>query len=166
MISSGLTCLKPLLWRQNERDSVSNHQPHECLLNRLFGRRSKKTSKLRVTGLCSGNSPVTGEFPAQRAITRKMFPFDDVIMHRIFHVWIRSDIGGVRYRLLKFVMSDSDEKCFRFYHGFIHIAQSIYFTNHIFYQDSKSITRTLSILTLCVYLIIVFNSHVLVNLRY
>ena len=30
-------------------------------------RRSKKTSKLRVTGLCAGNSSVTGEFPAQRA---------------------------------------------------------------------------------------------------
>ena len=30
-------------------------------------RRSKATSKLRVTGLCEGNSPVTGEFPAQRA---------------------------------------------------------------------------------------------------
>ena len=38
-----------------------------CLLTRLFRRRSKKTSKLRVTGLCAGNSPVTGEFPAQRA---------------------------------------------------------------------------------------------------
>ena len=38
-----------------------------CLLNRLFRRRSKKTSKLRVTGLCEGNSPVTGEFPTQRA---------------------------------------------------------------------------------------------------
>ena len=29
--------------------------------------RSKKTSKLRVTGLCAGNSPVAGEFPAQRS---------------------------------------------------------------------------------------------------
>ena len=37
------------------------------LLNLLFRRRSKKTSKLRVTGLCAGNSPETGEFPAQRA---------------------------------------------------------------------------------------------------
>ena len=36
-------------------------------LNRLFRRRSKKTSKLRVTGLCSGNSSVTGGFPSQRA---------------------------------------------------------------------------------------------------
>ena len=30
-------------------------------------RRSKKTSKLRVTGLWAGNSPVTAEFPAQKA---------------------------------------------------------------------------------------------------
>ena len=57
----------PLRWRHNGRDSVSNHQPHDCLLSRLFRRRSKKTSKLRVTGLCSGNSPGTGEFPAQMA---------------------------------------------------------------------------------------------------
>ena len=56
-----------LQWRHNGRDSVSNHQPHECLLNRLFRRRSKKASKLRVTGLCAGNSPGTGEFPAQMA---------------------------------------------------------------------------------------------------
>ena len=54
-----------LQWRHNGRDSVSNHQPHDCLLNRLFRRRSKKTSKLPVTGLCVGNSPGTGEFPAQ-----------------------------------------------------------------------------------------------------
>ena len=57
----------PLRWRHNGHDSVSNHQPHGCLLNRLFRCRSKKTSKLRVTGLCVGNSPGTGEFPAQMA---------------------------------------------------------------------------------------------------
>ena len=56
-----------LQWCHNGRDDVSNHQPHDCLLNRIFRRRSKKTSKLRVTGLCAGNSPVTGEFPAQMA---------------------------------------------------------------------------------------------------
>ena len=33
----------------------------------LFRRRSNKTSKLRVTGFCEGNSPVTSEFPAQSA---------------------------------------------------------------------------------------------------
>ena len=56
-----------LWWRHNELDGVSDHQPHDCLLNRLFGRRSKKTSKLRVTGLFAGNLPGTGEFPAQKA---------------------------------------------------------------------------------------------------
>ena len=49
----------------NGPDGVSNHQSHTCSFNRLFRRRSKKISKLRVTGLCVGNSPVTDEFPAQ-----------------------------------------------------------------------------------------------------
>ena len=57
---------RPLQWRHNDRDGVSHHQPQDCLLNRLFRHRWKKTSKLRVTGLCEGNSPVTGEVPAQR----------------------------------------------------------------------------------------------------
>ena len=55
-----------LRWRHNEHDGVSNHQTLDCLLMCLFRRRSKKTSKFRVTGFCEGNSPVTGEFPAQR----------------------------------------------------------------------------------------------------
>ena len=55
----------------NERDGVSSHRRLDCLLQRLFRRRSKKTSKLRATGLCEGNSPVTGEFPAQRASNAK-----------------------------------------------------------------------------------------------
>ena len=38
-------------WRHNGHDSISNHQPYDCLLNRLFRRRWKKTSKLCVTGL-------------------------------------------------------------------------------------------------------------------
>ena len=59
--------LSALRWRHDDHDGVSNHQPHHCLLNRLFGCRSKKTSKLRVTGLCAENSPGTGEFLAQMA---------------------------------------------------------------------------------------------------
>ena len=53
-----------LQWRHNGRDCASNHQLHHCLLNPVFRRRSKKASKLRVTGLCVGNSMVTGESPA------------------------------------------------------------------------------------------------------
>ena len=66
-----------LEWRHNGLDSVSNHQPHDCLLNRLFRRTSKKTSKLRVTGLCEKNSPGTG----QMASNAENVPFDDVIMN-------------------------------------------------------------------------------------
>ena len=61
----------PLQWRHNERDGVSNHQPHDCLLKRLFWRRSKKTSKLCVTGLCEGNSPVNS--PHKGREMRKCF---------------------------------------------------------------------------------------------
>ena len=57
----------PLQWRHDGRGNASNHQPRDCLLNNLFRRRSKKTSKLRVTGICEGNSPVTDGFLAQMA---------------------------------------------------------------------------------------------------
>ena len=70
----------PLQWRHNGPDGVSNHQPHDCLLNCLFIRRSKKTSMLRVTGLCAGNSPWPVNSPHKWPVMQKMFPFDDVIM--------------------------------------------------------------------------------------
>ena len=76
-----------LRWRHNGRDSVWNYQPHDCLLNRWFRRRSKKTSQLRVTGVCVGNSPGVGEFPVQKASNAE-----------IFSIWWRHHI------LLKFFM--------------------------------------------------------------
>ena len=60
-------------WLHYERNGVSNHRCIDCLLSRLFRRRSKKTSKLRVTGLCEGNPPVTGGFPSQRASNEENF---------------------------------------------------------------------------------------------
>ena len=78
-----------LLWRQSGLGYVSNLQPQDCLLNRVFRRRSKKTSKLRVTGLCVGNSP--HEWP----VTRKMFPFDDEheqCIHETLEVWCIPEI--------------------------------------------------------------------------
>ena len=69
-------------WRLNGYDGVSNHQPCDCLLNRLFRRRSKKTSTLHVTGFCAGE--FTGDCMVnsshKRPVKRKMFPFDDVII--------------------------------------------------------------------------------------
>ena len=73
-------CVTTLQWHQNEQNSVSNHQPHGCLLHRLYRRRSTKTSKLCVTGLCVGNSPGPVNSLHNGPMTWKMFPFVDVIM--------------------------------------------------------------------------------------
>ena len=48
------------------------------------GADQQKMSKLRITGLCAGNSPVNA--PHKGPVTRKMFPFDDVIMDPYYHV--------------------------------------------------------------------------------
>ena len=83
-----------LQWRHNEHNGVSNHQPHDCLLKRLFRRRSKKTSKLRVTGLCEGIPPVTGEFPAQRASNAE-----------ILSIWWRHHVSEcIRIEYILFMM--------------------------------------------------------------
>ena len=60
-----------LQWHHNGHGGISNHCRLDGLLKSLFRHRSKKTSKLRVTGLCEGNSPVSSEFPSQRASTVK-----------------------------------------------------------------------------------------------
>ena len=61
--------LPPLQWRHNGCDGASHHRRLGCLLNRLFRCRSKKISKLRVSGLCH-----------KRPVSRKIFLFYDIIM--------------------------------------------------------------------------------------
>ena len=89
MIWHGKNSITIVQWRHIEhieRDRVSNHWRLDCLRSRLFRRRSKKTSKLHVTGLCEGNPPVTGEFPSQGASNMDFFPFDDVIIIIVFQI--------------------------------------------------------------------------------
>ena len=96
-----------LHWRHNEPDGGSNHQPRDCLLNCLFRYRSKKTSK-RVTGLCVENSPWTVNSPHKRPVTRKMFPFDDVIMYHdlticLYSIEIACPVGTRPNFLVSFI---------------------------------------------------------------
>ena len=70
----------PLQWRHNGRASISNYQPHDCLLNRLFRRRSKKTSSAASMAFVPGIHRWPLNSPHKWPVTRKMFPFDDVIM--------------------------------------------------------------------------------------
>ena len=87
-----------LQWCHNQRDGVSNHLRLDCLLNRLFWCRSKKTSKLRVTGLCEGNSPVTGTFSAQRASNTEIASiwWRHHVEVSLWHVFILN--GAYRFR--------------------------------------------------------------------
>ena len=73
----------PLQGHHNGRDGVSNHQLHDC----LFRRRSKKISKLRVTGLCAGNSPMTDELSAQRASSAEKVSIRWRHHAKIKHYW-------------------------------------------------------------------------------
>ena len=73
--------LHSLQWRHNGCDGGSNHQPHNCLLNRLFGRTSKKTSKLRALAFVREIHRWPVNFPHKWPITQKMFPFDYVITY-------------------------------------------------------------------------------------
>ena len=60
--------------RCNERHGVSNYQPYHCLLNGLFRRRSKKTSKLLVIDLCvRGTHRWQVHSPHKGPVTRKCF---------------------------------------------------------------------------------------------
>ena len=102
-----------LQWRHNDHDGVSNHQPHGCLLKRLFRRRSKKTSKLCVTGLCVGNSPGPVNSPHKRPVTRKVVQFDDVIMNiiQIHFEWCRIASKCGLYSRTARMHLDSKQEC-------------------------------------------------------
>ena len=64
----------------NGRDGVSNHQRLVCLLNRWFRRRLKKPIKAPRHWSLWGEFTGDPWIPAKRPVTRKRFPFDDVIM--------------------------------------------------------------------------------------
>ena len=102
--------LHPLQWRHNEPDGVSSHQPNDYLLKRLLVRRSKKASKLRVTG--HFNSPVTGEFPAQRANNA-----ENVSIWWRHHAFVR--LGSEHRCLILNLNSIHPERCWGNFKGVI-----------------------------------------------
>ena len=119
--------LQPLVWDSHKSDviiGVSNHQPHLGLLNRLSRRRSKRTSKLRVTGLCEGKSSVAGEliqttwdqYQYDEFITWKRFPhrwpfvrvsvFYKKMYYWVHWLWYHHDIG-IQWTWLEIIIHGS-----------------------------------------------------------
>ena len=91
--ASAAFCEDSLQWRHNERAGISNHQPHDCYSIVYSRRRSRKTSKLRVTDLCAGNLPVTSEFPTQRASNA----VNGSIWWRHYVAWLQRDTGTLQW---------------------------------------------------------------------
>ena len=80
-----VTCLDTysLKWCHDERNGISNQQPDDCLLNGVFGRKSKKLqSHAYVTGVCEGIHRWPVNSPHKGSVTREIFPFGDVVMQR------------------------------------------------------------------------------------
>ena len=73
-------CFIALQWRHNERDGIAYDQPHDCLLNHLFRRRSKKTSNSASLAFVKGIHWWPVNSLHKKPVTQKMFPFDDIIM--------------------------------------------------------------------------------------
>ena len=69
-----------LQWRHNERDGVSNHRRQECVLNRLFRADQRKHQSSASLAFVKGIHRWPVNSPLKGPVTRKMFPFDDVIM--------------------------------------------------------------------------------------
>ena len=69
-----------LQWLHNGRGSISNYQPHDCLLNRWFRRRYKKHQSSASLAFVRGIHRGQVNSPHKWPVTRKMFPLDDVIM--------------------------------------------------------------------------------------
>ena len=67
-----------LQWRHIDRDSVTNLQPHDCLLNHLFRRRKHQSSASLAFVREIHRGPVNS--PHKWPVIRKKSPFDDVIM--------------------------------------------------------------------------------------
>ena len=94
----------PLQWRHNERDGVSSHQPHDCLLNRLFKAQIKENIK------APRHWPLRGEFTGDRWIPRTK----GQQRGKCFHLMTSSCHVQVNSDPLQFNFSKSDPNGRRF----------------------------------------------------
>ena len=77
----GLVRRKTVQWRHIAYDDISNYQPPDCLFNRLFEAQIKESIKApRRWPFVRGIRRWPLNSPNKEPVTRKVFPFDDVIM--------------------------------------------------------------------------------------
>ena len=74
-----------LQWSHNGRNGVSNHQPHDCLLKRLFRHTWNKYQSSSSLAFVRGIHRWPANSPPKGPVTRKMLPFYDVIMGTMYY---------------------------------------------------------------------------------
>ena len=75
-----------LQWRHNGRDGVSNHQPHDWFTQSFIQAQDQRKHQSSAS-----LAFVPGFTPHKWPVTRKMLPFDDVIMYLqpfIMPIWL------------------------------------------------------------------------------
>ena len=80
VIDIGSHYAEALQWSHNERDGVSNHQPHDCFSTVYSGADQRKHQSSASLAFERGIRRWPVNSPHKWPVTRKMFPFDDVIM--------------------------------------------------------------------------------------
>ena len=75
--------ISSLQWRHNERDDVLNHQTYDGLFTQPFiqGADQRKHQNSESLAIVRGIHRWPVNSPHKGPVTRKMFTFDDVIMH-------------------------------------------------------------------------------------
>ena len=90
---------------------------HKSPASRLFVQpfvqaQKKKDQSSTSLAFVWGNPPVTGGFPCKGPVTRKMFPFDDVIMWGPqIYIWISQSNSGQQHQ--NYHSTDSPQGCAR-----------------------------------------------------
>ena len=97
-----------LQWRHNERDGVSNYQPRDCLLNRLFKTQIKENIKV------PRHWPLCREFTGDRWIPRTKRQWRGKCFHLMTSSWGLGSISRTVYELIiqslqKYDMENSDK---------------------------------------------------------
>ena len=109
-----------LRWRQNGHNGVSNHQPRHCLLNVYSGANQRTHQSSASLAVVRGIHRGPMNSPHKWPVTRKMFPFDDVIMSSYFPVQLTE-------------------------HERIWKPEANFITKHIFLDDDYLITSEISL---------------------
>ena len=91
----------PLLWRHNGRDGVSNHQSQDCLLKLHSGGDQRKHQSSASLTFMRGIQWWPVSSPHKWPVTRKMFPFNYVIMQKKPHGEIIWDLTKIYRKILR-----------------------------------------------------------------